>query len=390
MKKNKDLYNRSQRLKLIFIGVAFLIVALSTVFTNRLAKALSEEEKKKIEIWAEATRLLAVTDIDDNNVNNIVLDIITGNTTIPIIVTDSQNNVTQTRNVKEPPADKQNEYYAKKIEQFSEKRPPIRLQLIDDYNNVYYDDSSLLKQLYYFPFVQLSILLIFMAVILFAFSSTKNAEQNRVWVGLSKETAHQLGTPISSLLAWVELLKAKYPDDTQIMEMGKDINRLRIIAERFSKIGSIPDLQPVDLLDTLNNAVTYMSNRSSKKVSINTHYSKNEPLFVDLNVPLFEWVIENLCKNAIDAMDGEGSIDVFVEPKDNEVYIDVKDCGKGMEKNQFKAIFSPGYTTKKRGWGLGLSLVKRIIEEYHGGKIFVKQSDSNVGTTFRIVLKTRK
>lgn len=390
MKKNRDLYNTSQRLKLIFIVAALIIVIISTFFTNRLAKSLRVEEQKKIEIWAEATRLLAVTDIDDNMVNNIVLQIITGNTTIPIIITDNKNNVTETRNIKEPPANKREAYYAKCIERFSEKRAPIVLQLIDDYMYVYYDDSSLLKQLYYFPYIQLSIILIFMLIALFAFRSTKNAEQNRVWVGLSKETAHQLGTPISSLLAWSEILKNKYPDDTLLTEMEKDINRLRIIAERFSKIGSIPDLQTVDLKDVMANAVQYIINRSSKKVTIKCHFNSVEPIFVELNIPLFEWVVENLCKNAIDAMDGEGCIDIHVNPaKDNEVYIDVKDCGKGIEKKQYKAIFTPGYTTKKRGWGLGLSLVKRIIEEYHGGKIFVKQSESNVGTTFRIVLKQK-
>lgn len=387
--KNKNIYLISQRLKFIYIIIAALIVIVSTVFTNRLAKSLEEEEKKKIEIWAEATRLLTMSDIDDNMVNNLILKIIEGNTTIPVIITDESRQVSEanTRNIKTPPHGKEEQYYAKLIDRYTEKRPPIVLSVLDENLYVYYDDSLLLKRLYYFPYVQLSIIIVFMLVALTALGSTKKAEQNQVWVGLSKETAHQLGTPISSLLAWSELLKTKYPDDSLLVEMDKDINRLRIIAERFSKIGSIPDLQPVDLCKTLRNAVQYVAKRSSKKVQINCHFTDDNPVIVNLNTPLFEWVIENLCKNAIDAMDGEGSIDLDVTAKDNEAIIDIRDTGKGMEKKQFKAIFTPGYTTKKRGWGLGLSLAKRIIEEYHNGKIFVKQSELNKGTVFRIILK---
>ena len=241
--------------------------------------------------------------------------------------------------------------------------------------------------MYYFPYIQLGVIFVFLLVAFFAFSGTKKAEQNQVWVGLSKETAHQLGTPISSLLAWVDLLKMRHQEDKLIGEMEKDVNRLRIIAERFSKIGSKPDLQIVSLNETLLNSVQYMTKRSSEKVAIKCHFPADEHLFIQLNVPLFEWVIENLCKNAIDAMDGIGRIDINVLPKNEEVYIDVKDTGKGMDKRKFKVIFTPGFTTKKRGWGLGLSLAKRIIEEYHGGKIFVKQSELNAGTVFRIILK---
>lgn len=388
MGKNKNLYQVSQRLKFIFIIVASLIVVVSMFFTNRLANSLALEEQKKIEIWAEATRLLSMTDIDDNMVNSLVLKIIEGNTTIPVII-DYKGNI-ESRNVKIPSPEKADVFYAKRIERFQEKHPPIILNLLDDHLFVYYDDSLLLKQLYYFPYVQLTIILVFILVAFFAFGSTKKAEQNQVWVGLSKETAHQLGTPISSLLAWSELLKSKYPDDNLINEMGRDISRLRTIAERFSKIGSIPDLQPVNLCETLENAVQYVNKRSSKKVDMHCHFPKKEPLFVELNTPLFEWVIENLCKNAIDAMNGEGLIDVHVGATTDEVIIDITDSGKGLEKKQFKAVFTPGYTTKKRGWGLGLSLAKRIVEEYHNGKIFVKQSELNVGTTFRIILKRSK
>jgi signal transduction histidine kinase len=231
------------------------------------------------------------------------------------------------------------------------------------------------------------VIFVFLLVAFFAFSGTKKAEQNQVWVGLSKETAHQLGTPISSLLAWVDLLKMRHSEDKLIGEMEKDVNRLGIIAERFSKIGSKPDLQMVSLNETLDNAVQYMANRTSQKVAIQCHFPTEEAVFIYLNIPLFEWVIENLCKNAIDAMDGIGSIDINVTNRNEEVVIDVKDTGKGIDKSKFKVVFTPGFTTKKRGWGLGLSLAKRIIEEYHGGKIFVKQSELNTGTVFRIVLK---
>ena len=382
---NNNLYQVVQRLKLTFIIVAALIVIASTFFTSRLAKSLAQEEQKKIELWAEATQLLSITDIDDNMVNSLVLKIIEDNTTIPVII-DYKGNI-ESRNVKIPAPEKAEEHYASRIERFSEKHPPIVLNLLDDELYVYYDDSLLLKQLYYFPYVQLTVILVFILIAFFAFGSTKKAEQNQVWVGLSKETAHQLGTPISSLLAWSELLKNKFPNDNLVTEMGRDISRLRTIAERFSKIGSIPDMQSVDLCEVLENAIQYVSKRSSKRISMHCHFSGKKPLFVELNTPLFEWVIENLCKNAIDAMNGEGRIDVNVEAKEGEIVIDLRDMGKGLEKKQFKAIFMPGYTTKKRGWGLGLSLAKRIIEEYHKGRIYVKQSEINVGTTFRIILK---
>ena len=382
----KNLYQAAQRLKLVVTVVAGLIVLVSAYFTNRLAQSLAEEEQKRIEIWAEATRLLSITDIDDNMVNSLVLKIIEGNTTIPVII-DYKGNI-DSRNVKQPPkGEEADAYYAALIERFSEKHPPIVLNLLDDHLYVYYDDSLLMKRLVMFPYVQLTIIVVFALVAFFAFGSTKKAEQNQVWVGLSKETAHQLGTPISSLLAWSELLRTKYPDDNLIGEMGKDINRLRVIAERFSKIGSTPDMQLVDLRELLEGAVQYVAKRSSRKVNMQCHCPGREPIFIRLSPPLFEWVIENICKNAIDAMDGEGSIDVYVEQRGEEVCIDITDTGKGLEKSQYKAIFTPGYTTKKRGWGLGLSLARRIVEEYHHGRIFVKHSEPGVGTTFRIVLK---
>jgi K+-sensing histidine kinase KdpD len=379
------LYEISQRLKLIFILIAIAIILVSTLFTNRLAKSLATEERKKVEIWAEATRQLIQSN-DQSNIN-FSLSIIEANTTIPVVIIDDKDNIMQSRNFNEPTKNI-DEFYKKELKRLKSKNLPIELHL--DNNTVqffYYDDSSLLKQLYYFPYIQFGVIIIFLLVAFFAFSGTKKAEQNQVWVGLSKETAHQLGTPISSLLAWVDLLKMKHKDDKLIDDMEKDVNRLGIIAERFSKIGSKPDLHMVSLNETVLNAVQYMTKRSSQKVIIECHFSIDEPIFIKLNVPLFEWVIENLCKNAIDAMDGIGRIDITIQHKYNDVFIDVKDTGKGMDKRKFKVVFTPGFTTKKRGWGLGLSLAKRIIEEYHGGKIFVKQSEINVGTVFRIILK---
>jgi len=378
------LYELTRHLKLVFIVIAAAIILASTYFTNRLANSLAAEEQKKVEIWAEATHQSIIA--DENTDITFISSIIQGNTTIPVIMTDEKNNVIGSLNIEEPKTNVE-QFYTKKIEQFKAHRPAIMFKLDNTVQYLYYDDSLFLKQLYYFPYIQLGVIIIFLLVAFFAFSGTKKAEQNQVWVGLSKETAHQLGTPISSLLAWVDLLKMRHQDDNLIGEMEKDVNRLGIIAERFSKIGSKPDLQLVNLNETLQNAVQYMSNRTSHKVLIQCNFPRDKAVFIKLNVPLFEWVIENLCKNAIDAMDGSGSIDISVFAKNDETVIDVKDTGKGIDKGKFKVVFTPGFTTKKRGWGLGLSLAKRIIEEYHGGKIFVKQSEINTGTVFRIILK---
>ena len=380
----KKTYQTNQILKFVFIAVAMIIVIASGIFTNRLAEKLSGEETKKIEIWAEATRQLVLA--DENTDMNFLLGIIEGNTTIPVIMTDENDRMLQHRNIKVPKSNEES-FFNKKIANLKELRPPIVVKLDADTRQfIYYDESSLLKRLHIFPYVQLGIIIVFLVIVILVFSSTKKAEQNQVWVGLSKETAHQLGTPISSLLAWTELLKLRHEDDKLINDMEKDVRRLSIIAERFSKIGSKPDLKKTDLTEAMNNAVSYMKNRSSNKVNITLHYPENELIAVPLNVPLFEWVIENLCKNAIDAMNGSGKIDISVKKNAKDVFIDVKDSGKGMDRNMYKAIFTPGFTTKERGWGLGLSLAKRIIEEYHRGKIFVKQSELGIGTIFRIIL----
>lgn len=374
----------SQHIKLIFIVVGAGIVVASTYFSNQLAESLAQEEKRKIEIWAEATRQLVLSDESTNL--DFIISIIEGNKTIPVILVDENENLLSSKNINEPQKEI-DRFYKKEIQRLKHKNQAIEVKLGETSQYIYYDESLLLKQLYYFPYIQLGIIFVFMLIAFFAFSSTKKAEQNRVWVGLSKETAHQLGTPISSLLAWVDLLKLKHEEDKMIGEMSKDVNRLRIIAERFSKIGSVPDLNLVSLNETIQNAVQYISNRTSQKIKIQCHFPDKNHIFIKLNVPLFEWVIENLCKNAIDAMDGSGKIYINVITSEKECFVDVRDTGKGIERNKYKAIFTPGFTTKSRGWGLGLSLAKRIIEEYHKGKIFVKSSEINVGTTIRIILK---
>ncbi len=379
----KELYHTSETLKYIFIFVALAIVVFSVWFTNNLAHNLATEESRKIEIWAEATRQLILA--DENTDFNFMLFIIEGNTTIPVYMVDDEDRIIFSRNVKEP-AKNPDAFHAAEIARLKADRDPIEVRLDENtVQYIYYDDSLLLKQLHYFPYIQFSVIFVFLLVASIAFLGTLKAEQNQVWVGLSKETAHQLGTPISSLLAWQELLGNKYPEDKLLPEMGKDINRLRIIAERFSKIGSQPELKQEDLVCTIENAINYMKSRTSNKVEINLTYDKR-PLVSNLNVPLFEWVIENLCKNAIDAMNGAGKIHFAVSAYERFLQIDVSDTGKGIERSHFKTIFKPGYTTKRRGWGLGLSLSKRIVESYHHGKIFVKQSEIGTGTTFRILL----
>jgi len=382
-------YDQYQKFKLIFILIAVMIVLPSMYLTHLIVNKLSQQETHTMEVWAEATRQLAVA--DDNADMTLVLKVLNGNTTIPAVLVDGKDQLVNPQygicNI-ELPNENRDEFLKEKIQKLKKANSPIVIQ-IDPHTRhyVYYDESSLIKNLGTFSYSIFAVVGVFLIIAFMVFSNTKKVEQNQVWVGLSKETAHQLGTPISSLLAWVELLKSKHMEDRLIDEMSKDVNRLRIIADRFSKIGSKPSLEAVLLPGVLDNAVTYIKNRTSNKVVINTIYEASEEMRVNLNVPLFEWVIENLCKNAIDAMDGDGRIDITVTEISDSCYIEIKDTGKGIPKSKFKTVFNPGYTTKKRGWGLGLSLVKRIVDDYHAGKIFVKQSEMGKGTTFRIILK---
>jgi K+-sensing histidine kinase KdpD len=384
-------------MKYLFIITAIIIAIASVWVTNVLVDELKEEERKKIEVWAESLALLMSQpeyegldkDVEDafNRYNSHLLNIIQDNTTIPVIVTDETGNVVDKRNV-EISEQTNEESLNEKIGRFSSRHKPVEIKSVEDIKiYVYYDDSTVLKQLQLFPFVQLAVVFIFIAVSFLALNSTKKAEQNRVWVGLSKETAHQLGTPISSLMAWVEYLKAKDIDSKLLDEMNKDVQRLKTIAERFSKIGSNADPEPVNLIEAVSRAIEYMEKRISSKVSIQTHFPE-KAISVLTNESLFGWVIENLVKNAVDAMDGQGAITISAFAKGKKAVLDVSDTGKGIPKSRFDTVFQPGYTTKERGWGLGLSLVRRIIESYHKGKIFVYKSEIGKGTTFRIELRT--
>lgn len=377
--------NRTRTVKIVLIVIAIFLGVASLVFSNFLVRDLEREETTRMEIWTEAMRTF--NNADENTDLNLVLTVIKGNNTIPVIVLDDKGGIEIYSNVRIHDADTLG-YLMREAAAMRDAGHIIRMDMDEpgQYYDVCYDDSLMLKRLAAYPYIQFGVFVVFLLVALFALLSMKRSEQNRVWVGLSKETAHQLGTPISSLMAWTEILQTNYPDDELIPEMGKDVKRLEIIAERFSKIGSLPETVPENLNEALLRVSDYMSRRSSEHITVNC-FVPDRPIMVRMCSPLFEWVIENLCKNAIDAMNGEGCISLHVAQTDERVYIDVTDTGKGIQKAHFKSVFSPGFTTKKRGWGLGLSLAKRIVESYHKGKIYVKHSELNKGTTFRIELR---
>lgn len=378
-------FDNFRYVKYFFSLVAVCIVALSVYFTDKLADDMAQEEHRRIELWAEATKLL-VTDVSGSDFT-FILKVIEDNNTIPVMIADADDEVITYRNIEIKESDTLS-FLQNKLKDLKEVHTPIEMQLDENlYQYLYYDDSLLLKKLAYYPYIQAVIIVVFFCVLFFFFASAKKSEQNRLWVGLSKETAHQLGTPISSLMAWMEIIKEGNVPAEMIPEMQKDVDRLQVIAERFSKIGSVPELTPTPLRDVLDNTLGYMQKRTSSRIVISSVYETEEPVFVKMNKPLFAWVIENLCKNAIDAISKEGTITAFVSVDGGDVLIDVQDSGKGIPKSKFSTVFNPGFTTKKRGWGLGLSLVKRIVEEYHHGKIFVKKSEIGKGTTFRIMLE---
>jgi signal transduction histidine kinase len=380
--------DRIRQVKIVLVIAAFVIAGASLLASHFLVKDLSEEERNKMETWAEALNTL--NNADETTDLSLVLNVIQSNNTIPVIVMDSDGKVSDYRNVEidAKTAEDSDRYVSGYGRRMYNDGHFIRIQLGDslntsDYQLVCYDESTLLKRLSQYPYWQLGIVMIFVVVALIALLASKRAEQNKVWVGLSKETAHQLGTPISSLMAWVEILKENYPDDDLIPEMDKDVKRLELIAERFSKIGSLPEPVEASMNEVLAHVVDYMDRRTSKKVEIVRHLPAEE-VIVKMNASLFEWVIENLCKNAVDAMEGKGRIDLMLTDEGSRVVIEVSDNGKGIRKKDIKNVFTPGFTTKKRGWGLGLSLARRIVEEYHKGRIFVKSSEVGKGTTFRI------
>ena len=375
--------------------IAIIIAVVSLLASHFLVMDLQREERNKMETWAMALR--ALSNADTNTDLSLVLNVIQGNNTIPVIVVDADGHVTDYRNIQmdTETADDSVEYVARYAQSMIKHGNCIKIFLNDvrndtlhhgtevDYQLVCYDESIMLKRLSQYPYWQLGIVLIFVVVAIFALLASKRAEQNKVWVGLSKETAHQLGTPISSLMAWVEILKENYPDDDLIPEMNKDVKRLELIADRFSKIGSLPEPVDASMNEVLQHVVEYMNRRTSKNVDIVQHLPDHE-VIVKMNASLFEWVIENLCKNAVDAMGGKGRIELVLFEEGKYVVIEVTDNGKGIPKKDIKNVFMPGFTTKKRGWGLGLSLARRIVEDYHKGRIFVKSSELGVGTTFRI------
>lgn len=382
--------DRIRQVKIILVLAAIVIAVTSLIISNIFVKDLAKEERNKMEIWADAMRSFNMA--DETTDLGLVLKVMNDNNTIPVIVLDNKGLVQICRNVDVGNrSEKDSVAYVSHLgKRLYDAGRFIRISMDDAnkkaYVDVCYDDSTILKRLAYYPYVQLGVVLIFVVVAIFALLTSKKAEQNKVWVGLSKETAHQLGTPISSLMAWIEILKENYPDDDLIPEMDKDVKRLQLIADRFSKIGSLPEPVPSSLSDVVDHVIDYMDRRTSSKVLMTKKFPQND-IIVNLNASLFEWVIENLCKNAVDAMEGEGHITIEVLDLPGKAVIEVTDDGKGIRKKDISSVFKPGFTTKKRGWGLGLSLAKRIVEDYHHGRIFVKRSEVGVGTTFRIEIK---
>lgn len=383
---------------LIFLLIALGVVSVFLYFSNSLVRDLATQERSRMQIWADATKQVATIGINDSDGGDIdfLLSIIEGNTNIPVLLTDDNDKIIMHRNFDLPePIDSMRPLYISEVnaEFLYAKLRKLQgtanvIHIIiepDNVQHLYYEDSRLLKSLSYYPYIQLVVMMAFIMVVYFAVTSSKKAEQNKVWVGLSKETAHQLGTPISSLMAWMELLEGMGVDSEVVHEMDKDVRRLSTIASRFSKIGSKPSMEADDLNDIERRTVSYMVTRISSRVKLNLHECST-PLPVNVSSPLLEWVMENLIKNAVDAMEGCGTIDVHTFADKQMAVVEVTDTGKGMQRKHFKTVFHPGFTTKKRGWGLGLTLAKRIVEQYHGGKIFVKDSEPGKGTTFRVEL----
>jgi len=381
-----NIYTQKQQWKLLLLASAILIGLLSLWYTNNLVKKLSEEERKKVQLWAEASKQLANISVEAGDIS-FSLMVLQDNNTVPAILTDESGNILSHINLDTAKVN-DSQYVQEMLLQMKKRHEPIEISFANNQKNyIYYEDSGLLYQLRYYPYFQLAIIALFLLVSYLAFSTSRKAEQNQVWVGMAKETAHQLGTPLSSLMAWIEYFKSTSQDQNHVAELEKDVARLNTITERFSKIGSAPVLRKEDVYMVIENAISYIRSRTSSKVIFSLNTAQPHQVLAPLNIPLFEWVLENLFKNAVDAMDGEGKIDVMITDQLQFVYINITDSGKGIPKSKFKTVFKPGYTSKTRGWGLGLSLSKRIVEEYHNGHIFVKSSEPNKGTTFRIVLR---
>jgi signal transduction histidine kinase len=386
-----NIYERSPVINWILLAIAVLIGIASIIYTNSLVNRILFQEERQIALFAKGQEFLATAEPSEN-LNFLMEEIIASNNSIPVILTDEKGNPIGSRNLELPEKTSQHQtFLLEEIAKMKKEHTPIVLTL-DSASNmrqfVYYRNSSLVYQLRYFPYVQLTVILIFFTLVYSLFSYSRKAEQNRVWVGLAKETAHQLGTPLSSLIAWVEYLNIDENVEKEVViELEKDVKRFETITARFSSIGSVPALKAENIKEVLEECVNYLQKRVSSKVSFLLHI-KDDEIPVPMNKSLFEWVIENLCKNAVDAMNGVGYIDIYVShtKDDKGLVIDIKDTGKGIPKSKLKTVFRPGFTTKKRGWGLGLALAKRIVENYHDGKIFVLRSEIDLGTTFRIIL----
>ncbi len=382
------LYQHKNLWKLFMLLFAVLIGMGSLIYTENLVKKLKIEERENIEMWSEAQRLISLSDTSQNV--DFLFSIIENNNTVPVILTDENDSIISSRNFDEARTDDPG-YLRKSLENIKQKNKPIINYLEEGhFNLIYYKDSIILTMLIYYPYIQLSIIILFILVSYLAFSSSRKAEQNQVWVGMSKETAHQLGTPTSSLAGWIEILQHKHPDISITKELALDVQRLEKVTERFSRIGSKPALLEENIVFIIVRTIDYLKTRSSSKVKFTIDFDINKELRIPVNSALFEWVIENVSKNAIDAMEGNGELTLRLTETDKSALIDISDTGKGMPKTVYKKIFSPGFTTKQRGWGLGLSLAKRIIEEYHSGKIFVRYSEVGKGSCIRIVMNRKK
>ncbi len=374
--------------------IALVIGAATVIYTNLLVAKLSEREQQLIDLYAKGLRYMGNAEIDSDNLVFVQEEIIDANQSVPVILTDEHENALAYKNLEIPEKISEKRKKAmlqREIAKMKAQHPPIEVSYQDDFKNyIFYKDSELLTQLRYYPYVQLTVIACLFVIAYYAFSYSRKAEQNRVWVGLAKETAHQLGTPLSSLMAWFEYLKAspKFENEPIVEELGKDVRRLEIITERFSNIGSVPVLKDEPMLRVVENAIGYLRNRVSAKVAFTIETDFDPDATAKVNIPLFEWVVENICKNAVDAMEGKGSITIRLSKgtaKDT-MAIDIQDTGKGIPKAKQEEVFMPGYTTKKRGWGLGLALARRIIENYHAGRLYVRWSEVGKGTTFRVVL----
>ena len=374
--------------KLFLLLFAVLIGMGSLIYTEYLVSKLKVEERKNVQLWAEATKLISLPDTSQNV--EFLSTIIENNNTVPVILTDESDSIISARNF-DTHKSGDYKYIKKQLEKIKEKNKPIVNNLENGhFNLIYYKDSIILTMLIYYPYIQLGIIIFFILVSYLAFRSSRKAEQNQVWVGMSKETAHQLGTPTSSLAGWIEILEQKHPGISITKELALDVARLEKVTERFSRIGSKPAITSDNIVEIISRTVDYLKSRTSSKVKIIIDYDPDGKVVVPVNTALFEWVIENVFKNAVDSMEGSGEITVRITETEKHALIDISDTGKGIPKSAFNKIFNPGFTTKQRGWGLGLSLAKRIIEEYHNGRIFVRHSEVGKGSCIRIVMNKDK